>query len=157
VRTGAAGHVSDSVTLDARAEPGEWITATATGAEGTSELSRAEQVRVVQVATSTALTTSAATPFLGVDNVIFTATVSAGEPGFGVPTGEVDFYEGSTLIGSGLLNGSGVATFGTVGLSVGLHSITAVYTGATDFLPSTGTPTTVNVIPPSSLSGVVFA
>ena len=44
--------------------------------------------------------------------------------------------DGATTIGTGTLNGSGVATFTpTSSLSLGTHSITAVYAGDTNFTP----------------------
>ena len=63
----------------------------------------------------------------------FTATVQEidGEK----PTGTVDFYEnGTTLLGSGTLDGSGVATFTTSFPSTtGFSSITADYLGDSNF------------------------
>ena len=66
--------------------------------------------------------------------VTFTATVTSAN---GTPTGTVDFMDGSTMLGSGTLNGSGVTTFATSSLSAGTHSITAVYQGDTKFGGST--------------------
>ena len=66
----------------------------------------------------------------------FTATVSALAPGSGTPTGTVSFYDGSTLLGTGTLNG-GIATFTTASLSVSSHAIKAVYGGDTNFKTST--------------------
>ena len=40
-----------------------------------------------------------------------------------------DFMDGSTTLGTGTLNGFGVATYTTSSLAVGQHSITAVYGG----------------------------
>src|SRR5581483_6361292 len=57
--------------------------------------------------------------------------------GIGTPTGTVTFFDGATQIGTATLNGSGVGTFATASLSVGSHSITAVYNGDVDFLTST--------------------
>jgi hypothetical protein len=54
--------------------------------------------------------------------VTFTATISPS-----MATGTVAFKDGDTTIGTGILNG-GKATFST-NLSVGTHSITAVYSG----------------------------
>jgi hypothetical protein len=68
--------------------------------------------------------------------VTFTATVTAVS---GVPTGTVTFRDGVTVLGSGTLNGSGVATFATNSLAVGTHPITASYEGAAMFVPSSGT------------------
>ncbi|MFY9701882.1 MAG: Ig-like domain-containing protein, partial [Terriglobales bacterium] len=42
------------------------------------------------------------------------------------PTGTVTFYDGATALGTGTLNGSGIATYTTSSLAVGQHSMTAV-------------------------------
>jgi autotransporter-associated beta strand protein len=60
--------------------------------------------------------------------VNLTATVSAS---VGTPTGLVTFMSGATTLGTGMLNGSGVATYSTSSLPVGSASITAVYGGDT--------------------------
>ena len=80
---------------------------------------------VQSAVTTTALTSSENPAFLG-DNVTFTATVT----GTGVtPTGSVTFMDGSTELATVNLNASGVATYSTGGLVVGVHPITAVYNG----------------------------
>jgi hypothetical protein len=65
--------------------------------------------------------------------VTFTATVT----GSGSPTGSVTFFDNGTPIGSSALNASGNATITTSTLTVGLHTITAMYSGDTTFAPST--------------------
>ncbi len=60
--------------------------------------------------------------------VTFTAIVAAVTPGAGIPTGTVTFYDGLNVLGSGMLDNAGVATFTATGLSVGNHSISALYT-----------------------------
>ncbi|HVT96815.1 MAG TPA: Ig-like domain-containing protein, partial [Acidobacteriaceae bacterium] len=70
--------------------------------------------------------------------VTLTATV-APQVG-GTPTGTVDFYDGSTLLGSGTLASAAAgaaATFSTTALSSGSHSISATYAGDTNFTGST--------------------
>jgi hypothetical protein len=52
----------------------------------------------------------------------------------------VIFKKGSTSIGTGTLNASGVATFSTTTLPRGSHSITAVYGGSSAFEASTSAP-----------------
>jgi hypothetical protein len=47
----------------------------------------------------------------------------------GTPTGVVAFYDGTTLLGTAVLNANGVATFAISSLTVGDHSITAFYYG----------------------------
>ncbi|MGC8640994.1 MAG: beta strand repeat-containing protein, partial [Isosphaeraceae bacterium] len=91
---------------------------------------------VNQASTTTMLTTSLATPVYG-QAVTFTATVKAVAPGVGKPTGSVDFWDGTTDLGPGTLNASGIATFTTAALSRGSHKITAVYNGDSNFSTST--------------------
>jgi hypothetical protein len=75
--------------------------------------------------TTTQLATSANPAAVG-DMITFTATVTATT---GIPTGVVTFYDGTTVLGSMTLNGSGVATFTINSLAAGDHSITAFYNG----------------------------
>jgi len=49
------------------------------------------------------------------------------------PTGTVSFYDGSTSIGTGVLNGSGTALLNTSLLVVGQHNLTAQYPGDFNF------------------------
>jgi parallel beta-helix repeat protein len=90
---------------------------------------------VNQDATTTNVKSSLNPSTLG-DEVTFTATVTASRPGSGTPTGTVTFMDGTTVLGSGTLN-DGVATYSTSSLSVGTHSITAVYSGDDNFKTST--------------------
>ena len=91
-------------------------------------------------ATTTVLTSSAQSVPSG-QPFTFTATVSAAS---GVPTGSVTFYDEGNLLGTAAVNASGVATF-TDALSVGTHTITAKYTGDTNFNGSTSAGVTVTV------------
>ena len=71
--------------------------------------------------------------------VTFTAVVTADSPGYGTPTGTVTFEDGSISIGTAGFSSttptSGTATFTTVNLNVpgNTHTITAVYSGDTNF------------------------
>jgi hypothetical protein len=87
-------------------------------------------------ATRTVVATSGSPSVFG-QSVTFTATVTVRSPGSGTPTGTVEFKDGSTVLGTGTINGSGQATYTTSALSVGSHSITAVFEGDTDFTTST--------------------
>ena len=62
-------------------------------------------------------------------SVTFTATVTSGT---GTPTGSVTFKDGGATLGTGPLNG-GAATFVTSALGIGVHSITAEYSGDSNF------------------------
>jgi Ca2+-binding RTX toxin-like protein len=99
--------------------------------------------------TTVALTASSTSTVYG-QSVTFRATVAVARPGAGVPTGKVTFMDGSSVLGTGTLSPSGtvaVATFSTTSLSVGSHSIAAVYGGDTDDLGITSPATTVKVAP----------
>lgn len=73
---------------------------------------------------SVALTSSLNPSYYG-ESVTFTATVTSAS---GTPTGTVTFYDGTTELGAETLS-SGVATYTTSALTVGSHTIKAVYGG----------------------------
>ncbi len=104
--------------------------------------------------TATALTASQNPAVVG-QSVMFTATVSPTPTGS--PTGTVSFYNGSTLIGTGTVNSSGVATFSTSVLALGTNAISAVYSGNVGFATSTSAPLTetINKIPTTTALAVV--
>lgn len=85
-------------------------------------------IQTVQEATATGLVSSLNPSPLG-QNVTFTATVTASNGGGFVPGGTIIFSDGATILDTPTLNASGVATYTTAALSIGLHSITAVYGG----------------------------
>ena len=86
--------------------------------------------QVVNTASTTTGLASSANPSLPGSSVTFTATVTSGA------TGTVTFYDGVTSLGTGTISGT-TATFSTSGLSVGSHSITAVYGGNSNYATST--------------------
>ncbi|HMC72352.1 MAG TPA: Ig-like domain-containing protein, partial [Mycobacteriales bacterium] len=68
--------------------------------------------------------------------VSLTATVTgAAAP----PTGTVTFTDGSSVIGSAALNGSGQAQMQTSSLTIGKHTLGAAYAGDGNYNPSSGT------------------
>ena len=97
---------------------------------------------VTKAATATTLTASAASINLG-QSLTLTATVTSTA---GTPSGTVNFYlGGSTLLGTGTVNGSGVATLATTALPSGTASLTAVYEGNTNYTASTSNTVTETV------------
>ena len=90
----------------------------------------------VNKAASSSTVISSHNPSLFGQSVTFTATVAAVAPGSGTPTGTVTFKNGATVLGAGTLI-SGKATFSTSALTVGAHSITAVYGGSANYNTST--------------------
>jgi hypothetical protein len=122
--------------------------------------------------TSTPVLTSSPNPAFPTQMVTLTATLPV-VSGF-TPTGYVNFNEGSNTLGSGNVNGSGVATFATSALALGSHSIIAAYSGdstffaansstltqviaAASFAVALPTPATVTQGSPTTLSATVTA
>jgi hypothetical protein len=58
-----------------------------------------------------------------------TATVSGSSYGGDTPTGTVEFFDGTTVLGSAVLNAAGEATLTTSTLPVGQHDIMVLYLG----------------------------
>ncbi len=86
------------------------------------------------IATTTTLTSSTNPSVFG-QSVTFTATVTPSS-GSGTPTGSVTFYAGSTALGTATLSGK-KASLKTTSVPVGSQAITAVYSGDTNYAPST--------------------
>ena len=94
--------------------------------------------------TSTSLSSSV-NPSVSGQAVTFTANVSGSG---GTPTGTVTFNDGTTSLGTATLAGA-QASFTTSSLTVGNHSITAVYSGDATFAGSTSTALTQTVNQPA--------
>jgi hypothetical protein len=73
-----------------------------------------------------------------------TATLAPSLTGRPAPTGTVSFYDGTTWLGSVAVSGA-TAAYSTSALAVGTHSVTAVYSGDSNFNPNTSTATSVAV------------
>jgi hypothetical protein len=94
-----------------------------------------------QVASATSVSSSA-NPVLAQTALTFTATVSAR---LGTPTGTVTFLDGTTPFGQASLTGH-TASLITSSLVIGSHTITAVYSGDTDFAGSASSPLTQSIL-----------
>jgi hypothetical protein len=102
---------------------------------------------VAKGGTTTTLAASSTSPSLG-ELVTLTATIAAISPSAGTETGTVTFMDGTTVLGTGMLSvvkGKIVATYSTSSLSLGAHSLTAVYNGDNNFATSTSSAITVTV------------
>jgi hypothetical protein len=73
-----------------------------------------------------------------------TATLSPTLSGRPAPTGSVSFYDGATLLGSVSIS-SAAAVYTASALAVGSHSITAVYSGDSNFNTNTSAATNLTV------------
>ena len=83
---------------------------------------------VNKASTTTALTASPNPAPLG-DEVTLSAKVTLVAPGSIPPTGEVSFFDASTLLGTGAVDSVGVATFSTSDLAARAHPLSARYEG----------------------------
>jgi hypothetical protein len=112
------------------------ITVTFSGIPGFADsVSAAVAVTVNPAATTVALRSSL-NPAVTGQAVTFTATVSAIAPGATTPTGSVTFLDGNTVLGTVAVGTGGKATLTTSFATVGGHVITAVYSGAANFVGS---------------------
>ncbi len=94
-------------------------------------------------AAATATLTSSANPQFVGSTVTLTAKV-AGTSNI-IPTGTVTLFDGTTPIGQLTLDGNAQTTFPLSLLSVGQHSLTAVYSGDNSFLPATSSALTQSI------------
>jgi hypothetical protein len=120
------------------------ITATYTSSNPTAwpnATSAAYTETVGKLPTTLGLTSSTTLVNVGT-TVTFTAAVAPAPPYAGTPTGTIQFLDGATALSTKTV-ASGGATFATSLLSVGTHSITAVYSGDGTF--DTKTSAAVNV------------
>ncbi|MDF3293222.1 Ig-like domain repeat protein [Streptomyces silvisoli] len=149
------------------------LTATYNGGGGFSGSTSLVDTQTVNKASTTTTLTAVPNPAAPGQAVLMTATVTANPPGAGIPTGTVSFFDGATLLGTGPVNASGVATFTTTALSAGSHTLTATYSGNNNFNGSSGTytlqlltliptsltatPAIVRIIPPQPYVGILTA
>ena len=103
---------------------------------------------IIPLATVTTITSSGSPATVGA-TVTFTATTTTTT---GVVSGTVNFSDGTTLLGTGTLNNSGIATFSTTALTLGTHSITAAFQANTNFTASSATLTQVMTAPTGSFT-----
>ena len=96
--------------------------------------------------TATTLTTST-NPISTTQSLTLTATVTPPAPAG--PTGQVQFKDGPTVIGTSPLSG-GTATLTISNLTAGTHPLTAVYLGDSSFNTSTSNTVSETVNPPGT-------
>ncbi|MFZ0927649.1 MAG: Ig-like domain repeat protein, partial [Syntrophobacteraceae bacterium] len=116
-----------------KAGAGQTLSVTFTPTDTTDYKSATATVTInVNMASTTTSVASSQNPSTQGSSVTFTATVSPSSA-----TGTVAFYDGSTQIGSSQTLSSGSASVSTSALAAGSNSITAVYSGNTNYATST--------------------
>jgi alpha-tubulin suppressor-like RCC1 family protein len=133
-----AGRAAASFSTSALAAGSHPFTATYVGdLNHTGSLSSTRDHTVTKAATTTTLAATPASTSVFGQAVTLTATVTSAA---GTPGGTVAFSDNvNGALGTVTLSAGGVATLSTSALSVGAHTITATYSGATNFLVSSGT------------------
>jgi Bacterial Ig-like domain (group 3)/FG-GAP-like repeat/Abnormal spindle-like microcephaly-assoc'd, ASPM-SPD-2-Hydin/Protein of unknown function (DUF1573) len=89
-------------------------------------------------------TTSSVNPSAVGQSVTFTATIKGSINTTTTPTGSVTFYDGTTSLGK-VTMAAGSASLSISTLTTGSHTITASYSGDTNFFAHTGAPLTQSV------------
>jgi autotransporter-associated beta strand protein len=97
-----------------------------------------------QVASQTSLSASASSIVSGQPITLQAIVTSADSTDTTTPTGSVEFFSGTTSLGTANLSG-GVASLSNVFVPLGTNAITAQYAGDTNFTASTAPATTVIV------------
>jgi hypothetical protein len=114
--------------------------------EGSTSNNLSVTVAAPNVNTTTVLTSSVSTVTQNI-SVTLTAKVQQAS-GTATPPGSITFYTGSSAIGTAVLS-AGVGSLSTTALALGTNSVTAVYSGAAGFNPSTSISVVVTVQPPT--------
>ncbi len=141
-RTTMSGGIAAAPGPTANGTPGSYaVTADAPGVSSPVAFLLTNQAN-----TTTALTASP-NPSLSGQAVTLTATVTVLPPGSGTPLGTVQFKADGVNLGSAAVLSGGKASLITGALAVGTHSITAVYSGDTNFAGSTSNTLTQTVRP----------
>lgn len=93
----------------------------------------ARTIAVAKAATTASLSTSTTNANLNAA-LTLTATITSAA---GIPTGAVEFLDGSTVLGSGALNAQGAASYTVSTLGAGSHTLQVVYDGDANFVGAT--------------------
>jgi hypothetical protein len=143
--TTTGGRTTATYTISSLAAGSHTITAVYSGDSNfpgsSGSLSGGQTVKQPSANATTTAVTSSANPSTPGQSISFTATVSA-SGGSGAPTGTVQFViDGSNVSGSvSLVNAGGrtTASYTTSSLAVGTHTVSAIYSGDSNFASSSG-------------------
>jgi hypothetical protein len=129
------------------------ISAAYTGDGNFNKVSSAVFTQTVNKPSATATVSSSPSPSVYGQNITLTAIVAPLAPASGTPTGSVTFRDGTVTLSKVTL-GSGQATHPISTLAVGAHSISALYSGDSNFAGATSAVITQTVNLAASASAV---
>ena len=131
----SAGQATFSVsTLSAGTHP---LTASYAGDARDAASTSAPYSQVVQQTVTALALTSSVNPAYAGAAITFVASLTSNGS---LPTGQVTFSEGPTVLGASALSPTGAATFTTSTLPAGSHTVTATFAGDTDHAASASAP-----------------
>lgn len=142
IRLGTAPLVTGSTTVDTifTVSGNHMVTAQYSGDSVFLPSGQQLPLQVTGLATTLSLTAPAdAAPG---STVILTATITS--PG-GIATGEIEFHDGNTILGSAPIDGGAIAVLRINTLAAGAHFLTASYSGDGKFAGSTSAAVTINI------------
>ena len=144
----ASVNVSGVATLSTASLPTGTYGLTAKYMGNSNFLTSTSPASSVTVTASTAATTTSlvASPNPVTTGQALNLVATVSNSGTASLSGTVNFMNGSTLLGSGSVNASGVATLSVKNLPAGNYSLTARYTGNSSFLASTSPASSVTVV-----------
>lgn len=127
------------------------LTGSAAGNYAVTLASTSGDVAIGKAASTITLAASNTAPYVGAP-VTFTAQVASTTTG--IPTGNVILYDGNALLTTVPVSTTGSAAYTLSGVALGSHTITAVYSGDSNFQASTAAATvaTVSTVPDFILS-----
>ncbi len=128
----AAGTSITGIVVPSGAATGPLSVTTPGGVASTSGLTPAN---FTVIAPTTTVLASSLNPSTAGQQVTFTATVSGSGA---LPTGSVEFRDGTSLLGTVALGATGQASFQTSSLLAGSRTLSATYLGSTTYAGSTG-------------------
>jgi hypothetical protein len=124
------------------------VTLTGSAAGNYTAVAAPASLTIAQAPTLTAMSASTSAPGAG---VTVTLSIQASSTTSGVPTGSVTLLDGPTVLASVPLS-AGAAAFSTNSLALGTHSLSAMYSGDSNFLPSTSAAASIVVGTTSSFT-----
>ncbi len=155
ILSGSGQSATSTFTISTLGAGSHSITAVFTGTGVLNDTTGDFSQTVNQAGTTTSVVSSIDSSEFG-QSVSITADVVAVAPGSGIPTGSVEFFDGTTELGIYTL-ASGSASFSISSLDAGTHSITAQYLGDTNFSGDTSPAITQTVNQASTITTAASA
>ena len=114
----------------------------------------ASNVTIAKSSTTTSVAVTPTTAAIGT-TVTISAAVTRAQTGGVQATGTVTFFDGATNLGTATLDAAGAAFITRNNLTLGAHTLTAVYNGDSNYNPSPASPSDTLTITPAATSAAL--